>query len=442
MKQSDLADEREELFARLLADEGIELSKTSAIKPANKTSDIPLSFAQQRLWFLNQLEPESAFFNISFAVLVSGPINISSFQQSLNEIVRRHSVLRTTFPSVEGNAIQSIAQHLNLPVKIVDLCGLAESEQQAEVQSLALAHGQCIFELTECPLLEIALLRLNRDEHVMLVTVHHIVSDEWSRSILLREVSLLYEALASGKPSPLTELSIQYADFSIWQRDWMRGETLHTQLEYWKKQLADLSPLQVATDRTRPPVQRHKGAIHSFSLGENLTNALKEVCQKESATMFMTLLATFDLLLYRYCGQDDIAVAVPTANRNRTEIESLIGFFVNTLVFRCDLSNVKTFRDLLKMARSVSLEAYSHQDLPFEKLVEQLQPDRDLSRHPLAQVAFDFHNVRMPALRLLDLTLKPLEAPIANVKFDLELHLIEEAGELVGSCFFYVDLFL
>jgi amino acid adenylation domain-containing protein/non-ribosomal peptide synthase protein (TIGR01720 family) len=410
------------------------------IEGAPRDGDLPLSFAQQRLWFLDQLEPGNAFYNIPDAVRISGPLDVAALEQSLNEIVRRHEVLRTTFPTVNGKARQVIAPELRISLSVEDLTGLAELE--AQVLRLATQEFRRPFDLARGPLIRVRLLRLDEAEHVVLLTMHHIVSDGWSTGVLTRELALLYRAFDSGESAPLPDLPIQYADFAYWQRNWLQGEVLEAQLNYWRQQLAGLPPLlELPTDRPRPAFQTHRGASQPFMLPQRTFDLLKTLSREQGTTLFMTLLAAFQTLLYRYTGQPDISVGTPIANRNRGEIEGLIGFFINTLVMRADLSDEPSFRELLKQVREVALEAYAHQDVPFEMLVDELQPERDMSHTPLFQVMFALQNVPMEVLELPDLTLSSVEIKDETAKFDLTLTMVEGADGLRGSLEYNTDLF-
>jgi non-ribosomal peptide synthetase component F len=364
-----------------------------------------LSFAQARLWFLEQLEPGNFAYNIPAGVRLTGSLHVMALKQSLNEIVRRHEALRTSFTTVNGEAVQVITQTSTLLLPIVNLSELPQAEQQAEVERLATAAAQGSFDLAQGPLLRATLLQLNETEHILLLTMHHIVSDGWSMGVFIRELAALYCAFSNEKPSPLPELPIQYADFAHWQRQWLQGEVLEEQLSYWKQQLNNAPPvLELPTDRPRPPIQSYQGAIASLVLCESLSQKLKFLSQRSGVTLFMILLAAFQTLLYRYTGQSDICIGSPIANRNRSETEGLIGFFVNTLVLRTDLSGNPSFQELLGRVREVALGAYAHQDLPFEQLVEALQPERSLSHQPLFQVMFILQNSPMPSLELPGLT--------------------------------------
>lgn len=438
----DISLEEYELFQLLLQKKGIDTLGTQTIPRRTEISPCQLSFAQARLWFLSQLNPDSPLYNMPAAVRLKGALNIAALAQTFNEIVRRHEVLRTTFVTDDGQPVQIIAPTLTLPLPVVNLQELPEIEREAEVLQLATEEAQRPFNLTLGPLLRTTLLQLGRAEHVLLFTIHHIVSDGWSVEVLIREVVALYEAFCCGKPSPLPELPIQYADFAIWQRQWLQGEVLAKQLAYWQQQLSHHPPvLQLPTDRPRPLVQSFPGATKSFSLSTRLTNALKVLSQQEEATLFMTLLVAFQTLLYRYTGQEDILVGSPIANRNRFETERLIGFFVNTLVLRTDLSGNPSFRELLVRVRKIALEAYAHQELPFEKLVAELQPERDLSSTPLIQVMFALENNPIPILEFAGLTLSPVEFDHRTTKFDLILAITETHKGLSGRFEYNTDLF-
>ncbi|HEX8650923.1 MAG TPA: amino acid adenylation domain-containing protein, partial [Pyrinomonadaceae bacterium] len=403
----------------------------------------PLSFAQQRLWFIDQLEPGNPAYNIPSALRLTGQLNIAVLERSINEIIRRHESLRTTFTAVNGEPVQSIAPALNLTVEMVDLRrGLTKSERETEAMRLAGQEAQARFDLGRGPLLRATLLRLDAAEYVLLFTMHHIISDGWSVGVLVEELITLYEAYSAGKPPPLPELHVQYADFARWQRQWLQGEVLEAQLAYWKEQLGrDLPVLQLPTDKARPSVQSFRGASRSFSLSQLLGDSLNALSRREGVTLFMTLLTAFQTLLFRYTEQTDIVTGSPIANRNRSEIENLIGFFVNNLVLRTDLSGNPTFRELLRRVREVALAAYAHQDLPFEKLVEELHPERDLSRNPLFQIVFALQNTPMRELKLPGLTISPLEFENQTTRFDLEMHLWEDTDGFRGLLFYSTDLF-
>jgi len=417
-------------------------TRDSANASEEEVFAFPTSFAQQRLWFIDQLEPGNPFYNLPAAVLLKGRLNVVVLELSFKEIVRRHEALRTTFATVDGQPVQVVGQKFNFGLQVLDLQQLAETEREEKVKQLAAQEARKPFDLTKGPLLRASLLQLNAEEYVLLLTLHHIIFDGWSIGVFLQELAALYEAFSIGKPSPLPELSIQYADFAIWQREWLAGDRLQTQLNYWKNQLSGAPPLlELPADRPRPPAQTYRGAKESFLIPRTLTEAIKKLSRQENVTLFMTLLAAFKTLLYRYTGQADIPVGSPIANRNRAEIQGLIGFFVNTLVLRTDLSGALTFRQLLARIREVSLEAYAHQDLPFEKLVEELQPERKLSYNPLFQVGFVLQAAPVAAESIAGLNLTLLDVENQTTKVDLTLYLEEKQEEISGQFEYSTDLF-
>lgn len=449
---SEYSEQQEELLELLLAEECRDFSPyVDVIRPANKNdylAGLPLSYAQQRLWFLDQLESESATYNIPGALRLVGHLDIDAFERSINEIIRRHEVLRTTFSMTEGHAVQVIAPELELALSTLDLSQLPEEQSEAEVRRLAMNESGRPFDLSVGPLLRVSLLDLGEDAesgvpaHVVLFTLHHIVSDGWSTDIFVREFMALYEAFSRGQPSPLPELPIQYVDYAVWQREWLQGEVLGRQLSYWKRQLAGASEvLTLPTDRPRPVVQSYRGASYGFTLSSVFTEQLHALSRHEGVTLFMTLLAAFQLLLSRYSGQRDIWVGSPIGNRNRVEIEGLIGFFVNTLVLRTDLSGNPGFSELLRRVREVCLGAQAHQDLPFEKLVEELAPVRDMSHSPLFQVMLVLQNAPARELELPGLRIYGVEAETETAKFDLQLELFEALDGLQAALGYASDLF-
>jgi len=398
--------------------------KIPLLLPASRNSNLPLSFAQQRLWFSDQLEPGGNAYNISDAVRLRGSLDIAALEQSINEIVRRHEVLRTTLPVVDGHPTQFIAPSLQIALSVVDLTPVSLGERDAEARQQANAEAHRPFTLAQGPLLRVMLLRVKDDEHILIVTFHHSVTDGWSQEVFYRELTTLYQAFHNGRPSPLPELSIQYADYAVWQREWLQREVLERQLGYWKTQLQGSPPvLNLPLDRPRPVKQTYPGARESLSLSPSLTQALKALSHHEGVTLFMTLLAAWQTLLARYTGQDDVVVGAPTAGRTHRELEGLIGFFVNTLVLRTDLSGAPSFRELLGRVRNVTLEAYAHQDLPFEKVVEVLQPERNLSYSPLFQVLFNMLPLghrHIPAFA--EILTEPFFPDEEDAKFDLTLY--------------------
>ena len=411
------------------------------LPPMPRESALPLSYAQQRLWFIAQLGVSGHAYHLLRVIRLCGHLQEVALAQSLQEIIRRHEILRTTFITIAGQPRQVIGPATPLPLPVVDLWELPESEQAAQVRRLAYAEVQRPFDLEHGPLVRAKLLRLGAEEHALILTMHHIVSDGWSQGVFWWELAALYETYAASKPASLPELTIQYADFAHRQRLWLQSEVLDTQLAYWKQQLAGISALQLPTDHPRPRVHTFRGARHVLTLSPTLTQALKALSRRQGVTLFMTLLAAFQTLLHRYTGQNDVAVGSLIANRNRAEIEGLIGFFVNTLVLRTDLSGDPRFEELLERVREVSLGAYSHQDLPFEKLVKELQPQRGLSQNPLFQVLLIFQNAPRQASELTGLTLSSLEIDPETAKFDLTLELAETAQGLSGWVEYSTDLF-
>ncbi|MBI2230714.1 MAG: amino acid adenylation domain-containing protein, partial [Deltaproteobacteria bacterium] len=411
------------------------------IHSVSRTKDLPLSFSQQRLWFLDQYEPGSSVYNIPSAIRLTGALDVSALEQSLQEIVNRHEALRTTFSMVGGEAVQVIAPSLKLALPVVDLSETPEAEREEQARRLAQEEARRSFDLSRGPLFRTRLLQVGEDDHVLLMTLHHIVSDGWSMGVMHHELAVLYQAFSNSQPSALPDLPIQYADYAVWQREWLKGEELERQISYWKKQLEGISPLQLPTDRPRPPLQTHRGAWQSLSLSQELTEKLKSLSRKEGVTLYMTLLAAFQTLLHRYSGQEDIVVGSPIAGRNRSEIEGMVGFFVNTLALRSNLSGQPTFKELLARVKEMALGAYAHQELPFEKLVEELHPERDLSHSPLFQVMFVLQNTSGTALKLGGIVVSPMRVDGETAKFDLTLSLSEGAQGLRGAVEYSTALF-
>ena len=421
---------------------GVSPSQSLSIKRVSRDEPLPLSFAQQRLWFLERLNFSGPAYNILIGLRLMGSLNVGALEQSLKEIVRRHEVLRTNFVLVNGSPMQFVSEERFLEISVDDFTGLPEAEREAEVLRVATTESQRSFDFSQDLLMRARLLRLTNREHVFLLTMHHIVSDDWSGGVLFSELGTLYEAFSSGKPSPLTDLTIQYADFAAYQREWLSPEVLEKQLLYWREQLNGAPALlEVPADRVRPPVQTFRGAHKSVRLSKNLIERLNELSRRERVTLYMTLLAAFQTLLSRYTGQDDIVVGTPIANRNHTGIEGLIGFFVNTLVLRTDLSGNPSFRELLQRVKAVALGAYSHQDMPFEKLVEEMHPDRSLSHSPLFQTMFILQNAHESTPQLGGLEVRWLEIENGTAKFDLTLSAVETPEGLSCSLEYSTDLF-
>ncbi len=412
----------------------------------------PLSFAQERLWFLDRMQPGTAAYNLPSAVRLEGRLDVAAFRRMLREVVRRHEALRTTFALRRGGPVQVIAPRLDLAVPLVDLAGLmdglaaadgrAAERLAAEERRLVLAEARRPFDLSQGPLVRAMLVRTAAEAHVSLLTLHHVVSDGWSMGVLIDEVGALYGAFARSVPSPLPELAIQYADFALWQRGWLAGEVLAAELGYWREALAGLAPLDLATDRPRPPVQRYRGADQPFAIPAAAAGALLALGRRQGLTSYITLLAAFQALLHRYTGQDDVVLGTTVAGRNHRELEPLIGFFVNSIAIRADLSGRPSFAAFLGRARETVLGALGHQELPFEKLVAELQPERDLSRSPLFQVVFQLQAAVNEPLALPGLVLRPVAAGGESAaKFDLVLNMREAGGALAGTFKYNTDLF-
>jgi amino acid adenylation domain-containing protein len=429
---AELSPEKRELLA-LLLDKEKAAESGAAIRPRVRVpgEPLPLSFAQQRLWFLDQLEPGTPFYNIPAAVRLRGRLDTSALERAFAELARRHESLRTTFVVVGDEPAQVVAPDSGLRLQLEDLTRLSAAEREAEVTRLAAEEAQEPFDLAAGPLLRLRALRLSDEEHVLLLTMHHIISDGWSMGVLIREVAALYDAFTRGEPSPLPELPIQYADFAAWQREHLTDEVMGRQLSYWRERLAGAEPLELPADRPRPAVRSHRGAGLALTLDAGLTRRLRELSRREGVTLFMTMLAALDVLLSRYSGQTDISVGTPIANRNLAETEGLIGFFVNTLVMRAEVSPDLTFSGLLGRVRETALGAYANQDVPFERLVEELQPRRDLSQSPLFQVLFVMQNApsRPPGPARLDFEMVDAEVRVST--FDLGL-VVSESAETIN----------
>ncbi|WP_333465865.1 amino acid adenylation domain-containing protein [Microcoleus sp. T3_B1] len=408
------------------------------LESLDRSVELPLSLIQQRFWFLDQMEGANAAYNIARALRLVGRLNLTALQQGIESIIQRHETLRTSFGMVDEKPVQFIAATLPFTLPLVDLQELPEVERLTELQRLITAEYTKPFDLSTAPLLRVKLICIESESHVLLVTMHHIISDAWSVGIFFKELSNFYTA------SPLPDLPIQYADYAYWQRQWQQNDIITTQLNYWKQQLADAPPvIKLPTDRPRSAIQTFRSSIERFKLGYDLTSKLKTLSQKSGASLFMTLQAAFATLLYRYTGQEDIVIGSPITNRNRPALESLIGFFVNTLVLRTGLENNPTFRELLAQVRQVALNAYSHQDVPFDRLVEFLQPQRLLSHSPLFQVMFVLQNSPVEKLELpgLSVTQIELDRPTAGATFDLTLSMQEIDSELRGAFEYNANLF-
>lgn len=409
------------------------------LERVSRDRELPLSFAQERIWFLYQLEPYSAAYHMTTSLRLSGELDLKALERSLSEVVRRQESLRTRFEIVEGRPVVVIDEPAPFKPAVTDLRHLAVNEREEMARHLAATEQESPFDLARGPLLRVHLLQLAEDEQVLLVTLHHIISDGWSIDILSREVVALYEAFSQGQPSPLTELPLQYVDFAVWQKQWLQGEALETQLSYWRQRLGDNTPpLQLPADRAPSDVPSYRGANQNAVVSKDLTQALRALSRREGATLFMTMVAAFKLLLSRLSGQEDIIVGTPIAGRNRAETESLIGIFLNTLILRTDLSGNPTFPELLRRGREASLGAYAHQDISFEKLVKELQPDRDLSRNPFFDVMVNFINTprRLAGLEARNLNFDELTIQQALLPLML---IVRDEGDTLALRLLYQD---
>ncbi|HEX6291081.1 MAG TPA: amino acid adenylation domain-containing protein [Herpetosiphonaceae bacterium] len=445
-QQGKLSAAKQALFDQWKRGTFTKVASAQRIPQRSDDGPAPLSFAQQRLWFLDQLVSDSWAYVMPLALRLRGRLDRAALEQSLGLLIARHATLRTSFGVRDGQPVQTIAPAPSQPeaarLVLRDLQATPQERREAEVQRHIEQAVRQPFNLEDGPLLRALLLRLDEDEHVLLLTLHHIIADGWSLGVLLRELVALYQGCASGQTAALPPLPIQYADFAAWQRGWVQGELLDRQMAYWKQQLADIPPLlPLPTDHPRPSIGTFRGARQTFALPEPLTTALRSLSQREGVTLFMTLLAAFQTLLARYTGQLDILVGTPIAGRTHVEIEGLIGLFANTLVLRGDLSGNPTFQALLARVRETTLSGFAHQDLPFEQIVEAFQPDRDLSRNPLFQVMFVLQNTPAPQVDLPDLSVRLIDVDSGTAKFDLWLSIHESGSELLGALEYNTDLF-
>jgi amino acid adenylation domain-containing protein len=419
---ADLSKEKQALLLKRIKDRSALVNQTIS-KRAN-FSLCPLSFAQERLWFLAQMEPDSPFYNIAGLVQLQGNLNISILEQALNEVVRRHEALRTSFVTIENEVRQAVEVNSAITINHIDLTGMDELQQKSIVKILEVQEAHRVFDLKQPPLLRTTLLKLDGERYVLLMTLHHIVADEWSLRLLIKEIGTYYQTFKSGNPSSEPELMIQYADFADWQRNRLQGELYAKQIAYWRQYLENAPrALELPIDRPRPLVMSYHGASHEFELNDETTAALIRLSRQADTTLFVVMMATFTILLSRYSGQSTICVGYPIANRNRRDIESLIGFFVNTLVLKSDLSGNPTFIELLNNVRKNSLDAQNNQDLPFERLVEELKLEREPNRTPLFQAMLVYQNAPMDTLSVPELKLNIADAEMNSAKFDLTLRI-------------------
>ena len=438
----DLQAAKRELLAKLLRKEGIEHHDPETIYPRQSSDKIPLSFAQQRLWFLDQLDSGKSVYNICRAYRLNGPLDVDVLTQSVNEIIRRHEILRTVFPTVDDQPVQFIIPNLTLTIPILDLREFSADEQEKETSSLVNKEVGYFFDLVRGPLLRLRLVRLRNEQHVLVFTAHQIICDGWSVTLFFRELENLYRVYSGNENSALPELTIQFADYAVWQCELAKGPIIDLQLSYWKERLAGILPaLELSTDNPRPAIQTFRGARETVVITESMTNAVRELGRNHGATLFVTLMSVFNVLLYRYTAQEEILIGFSISNRYQAAIQDLIGFFVNTLVLRTNVSGDVTFSQLLARVRDDCREAYAHQDLSFEKLVEELQPRRDLARNPLFQVMFLFQNSSTSDFQLPGIAVEPVAVYGSNSKFDLTLSFTEGLQKLTGFFEYSTDLF-
>ncbi|VAW42567.1 Polyketide synthase modules and related proteins, partial [hydrothermal vent metagenome] len=446
MNISNLSDTKQALLAQRLQKARAKENKPQAIGQRPEDARTSLSFSQRRLWFLSQWQPDNPAYNIRSVLRLVGHLNVDALHQAFNEIMHRHKVLQMIYKasdaSGDGEPIQTIHPNPSLDLQVTDLSMMPADEREKELRRLATEEIHRPFDIaTELPI-RISLLQLAAREHVLILTIHHIATDDWSWRILIDELMVYYRGFSEDQPALLPDLPIQYADFAHWQRHWLQENVLDKQLHYWKKQLHNVpTVMDLPTDRPHPPLRTHAGAHHTFYLPHPLSQSVQELSQQVGITPFMLLLTAFQLLLQRYTGQDDIVIGSPIAGRNRSEVEGLIGFFVNTLLFRTNLSGNPRVCDLLHRVRDMTLEAYDHQDLPFEKLVEELQPERSLSHTPLFQVLFNYHNAPRTTLMLPDLRVEGMNIESNTAKFDLSLAVVETDRGIRGTLTYNVDLF-
>ncbi len=445
----DLTPEQRELLALLLEEQGVEAAQPGAanraITPRRAPgTSAPLSFAQQRLWFLDQLEPANPMYNMPAAARIRGKLSLPALQAALDEIAARHEVLRSTFAAGEdGEPVQNVLPSLQVPVTVYKLPEREGAEQEQELIQLAAAEAQRPFDLAQGPLVRVTLLVLSEREHLLLLNMHHIVTDGWSIGVFLRELGEVYAALVARRPAPLPPLPLQYGDYALWQREPQQAELLERQSAYWREALHGApAVLELPFDRPRPAIQTFAGAALEFVVPGHVRDGLNRLAHAEGATLFMALLSAFQVLLYRYSRQTDICVGTPIANRTRGELEGLIGFFANTLVLRGQLGPRMSYRDFLRRTRASTLAAYEHQDVPFEQVVEALQPERSLSYAPLFQVMFVLQNTPPGARQLPGMSLSPVRFPSVTAKFDLTLNMSEQPdGSISGAIEYNTDLF-
>ncbi|EAZ91849.1 non-ribosomal peptide synthetase [Crocosphaera chwakensis] len=439
--KAELTSRKADIIAFLQENQGILVTK-DIIKSQSIRQNLPLSFAQQRLWFLGELEGQNSTYNMPSVLNIEGNLNQEALEKSINQIIQRHESLRTRFETLNGEPIQVIDIEGNLTVEIINLESLEPAKKERRTKQLIEQEIQKPFNLSQDRLIRASLIKLGTKNHIFLITMHHIISDGWSMGVFVQELTTLYSGYVEGKKTQLSPLKIQYADFAVWQREWLSGENLQNKIDYWKTKLSGLPPLlELPTDYARPPKQTFQGSHYTFTVSHELTQKLKRLTQDSDVTLFMILLSGFSLLLSRYSRQEDIAIGTPIANRNRQEIEALIGFFLNTLIMRVNIEDNLTVKQLLQQVKKTCLGAYAHQEIPFEKLVEELKPERNLSYSPLFQVMFILQNTPNQKLTLPGLTLSPLDVNFNVAKFDLTLSMEENESGIQGNWEYNTGLF-
>jgi Condensation domain/TubC N-terminal docking domain len=435
-----LARQKEEL--RQLLERELRAEQRPVLKPQDRPGNLPLSFAQRRLWIIDRLKGGSAEYNLPDALRLHGELRHDVLARTINTIVQRHESLRTRFAEVNGEPMQIIDPALPIYIPVEDLSGLDDAARQVSIRAAMVQEWQTPFNLEIGPLLRVRILKLAPDDHILLRTFHHIVSDGWSTGVFNSELISLYEAFLEGHESPLPTLAVQYPDFTLWQRSCLAGESLERGLEYWRQQLSGIpQELELSFDRPRPPKQTYSADVSSMRLSNEQVSALNRIGNASQATLYMILLAAYAVLLHRYSGERDIVIGSPVANRQEPQLEQLIGFFVNALALRVRVNPVLTFRDLLSAVRDTTLDAYLHQDIPFERLVEELAPERNMTSTPLVQVVFTMHNAPPGARRLRGIEVAPIAMRELRVRYDLELHAYDSGSGLELSFVYNSDLF-
>ncbi|RQW04813.1 amino acid adenylation domain-containing protein [candidate division KSB1 bacterium] len=439
---SKLSPEKRKLLEKILAEQNVDLKKTRILPQSREREHFPLSYAQQRMWFLDQLEPGNPMYNNPAAVSIKGIINIAAIEHVLTSLGQRHEVLRTVFESKNGVPVQRLQAESAIQLEQLDVSSLPLDERQKRLHQESVQISQAPFNLQTGPMMRALLIKMDTNDYVFLVTMHHIISDAWTLTVFIKEFAALYQSYTSGTSVVLPDLPIQYVDYACWQRDYLQGEVLQQQLGFWHEKLAGGdTALNVPIDHPRPKIQTHNGDVFYFTIRQDITKNLESLSKKYDVTLFMTLLGALALLLRRYSGQDDISIGTPIANRNRSELESLLGVFVNTLVMRTSLSGNPSFIDLVKRVKETALGAFAHQDIPFEMIVEELKPERDMSRPPYFQTMFVMQNAPAQQLVLPNVTIEPLQLHTPTAKFDLTFVLEPKNGGLDGQIVYNTDLF-